>query len=88
LSRNARFSAGRTIRIDEPAKESIGLHFVEYCQKDVDGSLMESISQLGIDKRQGFIEAPAHLELYQIAERVARMLSRLRASLSKEPDHH
>src|SRR5690349_18588195 len=42
------------------------------------GSLMESVSQLKIARRQGFLEEPDHIELYRIAERVARMLSRLR----------
>lgn len=51
------------------------------------GSLMETISQLSIAKKQGFLREPDHSELYRLGERVARMLSRLRASLSKDDDH-
>jgi len=43
------------------------------------GSLMESTSQLEIGRRQGFLKD----EQYQRADRVARMLSGLRASLEQ-----
>jgi four helix bundle protein len=48
------------------------------------GSLMESVSQLKIARRQGLVEESVHQDLYRMAERVARMLSGLRASLTKD----
>jgi four helix bundle protein len=46
------------------------------------GSLMEIISQSQIAKLQGFLKPAEHEELYKGAERLARVLSGLRASLS------
>jgi four helix bundle protein len=46
------------------------------------GSLMEVVSQLQIAKLQGFIGPNEYDELYNAAERVARVLSGLRSSLS------
>ena len=51
------------------------------------GSLMETISQLSIATKQGFLKETDHSELYRLGERVARMLSRLRASLSQDDGH-
>jgi four helix bundle protein len=45
------------------------------------GSLMETVSQLTIAKRQGFIEQPDFDRLYQAADQLARMLSGLKNSL-------
>lgn len=47
------------------------------------GSLMEVVSQLHIEKRQGFIPEGVHTELYEESEQLARMLSGLKASLSQ-----
>ena len=42
---------------------------------------METISQMTIAKRQGFIEQPNFDRLYNTADRLARMLSGLKNSL-------
>ncbi|MBL8851436.1 MAG: four helix bundle protein [Planctomycetaceae bacterium] len=47
------------------------------------GSLMESISQLQIARRQGFLKDELYQDVYQLAERVARMLSGLRTSMER-----
>ena len=46
------------------------------------GSLLETISQLTVAKRQGFISAQAYQNIYAQAENLARMLSGLRQNLS------
>ncbi|MBC8116474.1 MAG: four helix bundle protein [Candidatus Saccharimonas sp.] len=45
------------------------------------GSLLETVSQFTIAKRQGFIEQPDFDRLYAAAERLGRMLSGLKNSL-------
>ena len=45
------------------------------------GSLMETVSQFTIAKRQGFIEQPDFDRLYNAADRLGRMLSGLKNSL-------
>jgi len=45
------------------------------------GSLLETVSQFTIAKRQGFIEQPDFDRLYAAAERLSRMLSGLKNSL-------
>ena len=45
------------------------------------GSLLETVSQFTIAKRQGFIEQPDFERLYAAAERLSRMLSGLKNSL-------
>jgi four helix bundle protein len=47
------------------------------------GSLMEIVSQSAIAKVQGFLKHGEHEELYEAAERLARVLSGLRSSLSQ-----
>jgi four helix bundle protein len=46
------------------------------------GSLTEVVSQLRIAQIQGFLTSDEHDELYQVSERLARVLSGLRSSLS------
>jgi four helix bundle protein len=46
------------------------------------GSLLETVSQFTIAKRQGFIEQPDFDRLYAAAERLSRMLSGLKIALS------
>ncbi len=46
------------------------------------GSLMEVVSQLQIAKLQGYLDADEHDELYHASDRLARILSGLRLSLS------
>ncbi len=48
------------------------------------GSLMECVSHFQIALRQGFIQKDAHTTLYRIAQRLSRMLSGLRTSLSNQ----
>jgi len=45
------------------------------------GSLMENISEAAIAREQGFLSAAEYAQLYQAAEKLARMLSGLRSSL-------
>jgi four helix bundle protein len=45
------------------------------------GSLMETVSHLRIAKDQGFLSDNDHKRLYETSERLAKMLSGLRASL-------
>ena len=47
------------------------------------GSLMEVISQSHIAARRNFLDPPVHEDLRTQAEKVARMLSGLRASLER-----
>jgi four helix bundle protein len=47
------------------------------------GSLMEVVSQLQIAKRLTFLSEQQYAELYQACNRLARMLSGLRSSLSQ-----
>jgi len=47
------------------------------------GSLMEVVSQSRIAKLQGLLKADEYDELYQSSERLARVLSGLRSSLSQ-----
>jgi four helix bundle protein len=48
------------------------------------GSLMESVSQARIAKDQGFLSTESYQDIYQLAEQLARMLSGLRRSLTKD----
>jgi len=48
------------------------------------GSLMESVSQARIAKDQGFLSTESYEDIYQLAEQLARMLSGLRRSLTKD----
>lgn len=45
------------------------------------GSLLETVSQLTVAERQGFIDAQAYQNIYAQAENLARMLSGLRQNL-------
>lgn len=45
------------------------------------GSLYEVVTQAEIARRQGYLPAPAHAEIYAAAEEIGRMLSGLRDSL-------
>jgi len=45
------------------------------------GSLLETVSQLTVAKRQGFIGAQAYQNIYTQAENLAKMLSGLRQNL-------
>ena len=45
------------------------------------GSLLETVSQFTIAKRQGFIEQPDYARLYTTAERLGRMMSGLKNSI-------
>ena len=45
------------------------------------GSLMECVSQLEISRRRSYVPPELHLDLNLRAERIARMLSRLKNSL-------
>jgi four helix bundle protein len=45
------------------------------------GSLMETVSQLIIARQRGHLAQDGYQTIYELAERVARMLSRLRSSL-------
>jgi four helix bundle protein len=47
------------------------------------GSLMEVVSQLQIAKLQGYLKPSEFDELYQASDRLARILSGLRSSLSR-----
>ncbi|MBT5020795.1 MAG: four helix bundle protein [Planctomicrobium sp.] len=46
------------------------------------GSLMETVSQLAIAIERQFLTADDHQRLYKFADRLAKMLSRLRSSLA------
>src|SRR5919108_1046614 len=46
------------------------------------GSLLETVSQLTVAERQGFIGVQAYQSIYAQAENLARMLSGLRQNLS------
>jgi four helix bundle protein len=48
------------------------------------GSLMEVVSQIEVARRQRILSSEDHRELYEAADRLARMLSGLRSSLSIE----
>jgi four helix bundle protein len=50
------------------------------------GSLMEAVSQAHVARRQNFMPEDDFSELYQHSERLARMLSGLRASLLPDND--
>ncbi|HLA84407.1 MAG TPA: four helix bundle protein [Thermoguttaceae bacterium] len=54
-------------------------HFVEMAY----GSLMEVVSQLHVAHRQGFLHEEERSGLHEKAEELARMLSGLRASLTR-----
>ena len=49
------------------------------------GSLLESVSELEIAKRQGFLTGEMFATVYKKAEDVAKMLSGLRRTLKKRP---
>lgn len=48
------------------------------------GSLMEVVSHLQIAQRQKFLLDTEHQRLYEYADRLARLLSRLRSSLEQQ----
>jgi four helix bundle protein len=48
------------------------------------GSLMETVSQSHVAKRQQFLQEPAFREIYQRADQIARMLSGLRGRLKPQ----
>lgn len=48
------------------------------------GSLLESVSELKVAQRQGFVNTQAYEKVYDQAEHLARMLSGLRQKISKQ----
>src|SRR5438270_732652 len=54
-------------------------HFIEIAY----GSLMEVVSQLQIARQEAFLSEREYTDIYQASDRLARMLSGLRASLTQ-----
>ena len=50
------------------------------------GSLLETVSEMEISKRQDFVNEQMFKKAYKEAEALARMLSGLRRTLKKKPD--
>lgn len=68
--------------IAEGAGRGSNRDFIPFIQMAY-ASLMESISQLEIGRRQAFLKDEQYRDLYQRADRVARMLSGLRTSMEQ-----
>ena len=63
-----------------PSSDKDFAHFTQIAY----GSLMEAVSQMRIAERRHYIPSESHKEFVQHADRLARMLSGLRASLLRK----
>jgi four helix bundle protein len=66
--------------IAEGSSRSTGKDFSRFTEIAY-GSLMENVSEAAVAREQDFLSAAKYEQLYQAAEKLARMLSGLRSSL-------
>ena len=69
--------------IAEGSSRSSGKDFAHFIEISY-GSVLEGVSEAFLGRRQGFLSEVSFHQLYAAAEELARMLSGLRASLSKK----
>ena len=79
-SQMRRSAVSISANLAEGSAKSSNKEFVRFMQIAF-ASLMETVSHLEISRRQSFLAPEAHQELYELSERLGKMISGLRQSL-------